>query len=187
MLATTRPYFTSTYVVVMRADAKHQFTSFDDAWLGQAKIGLQLVGAEGASTPPAASLAKRGDTGHISFFPMWAAPGVDSPQGRIVDAVADGTIDAAFVWGPFGGYFAKPHGAALRLVPVTADAKLPEQSFTFAMAMGARKDDMQLRDRLQSAIDRHTAEISAILLAYGVPVVTENTGGERAASPPLTH
>jgi hypothetical protein len=46
---------------------------------------------------------------------------------------------------------------------------------------------MQLRDRLQSAIDRHTTEISAILLAYGVPVVTENTGGKRSASPPLTH
>ncbi|MEJ0046820.1 MAG: hypothetical protein WDN04_12430 [Rhodospirillales bacterium] len=53
ILATTKPFFTSSYVAVTRRADPHHFVSFDDAWLREARIGLQLVGAEGATTPPA--------------------------------------------------------------------------------------------------------------------------------------
>lgn len=192
IVAVTKPYFASSYAAVTRANDSRHFTSFDDPWLRDARIGLQLVGAEGATTPPAVALSRRGINEHITAFTMWSDGSDPNPQGKIIDAVADGSIDVALVWGPFAGYFAKPHGAALRIEPITADPQMPELTFVFPMSMGVRKTDTALRDRLQAAIDRHATEIAAILSDYGVPTVllpappvtaTENAAG----SPPLTH
>jgi quinoprotein dehydrogenase-associated probable ABC transporter substrate-binding protein len=175
-VATTRPYFVSSYVAITRSkDARH-FAGFTDPALKDARIGLQLLGAEGANTPPAMELARSGYTAHITGFPMWADDDVANPQGRIVDAVASNDIDVAYVWGPFGYYFAKPHGAALQVEPIGADPKWPELAFSYPMAAGVRKNDTALRDRLQAALDRHKPEIDAILQQYGMP-----------APAPLTH
>ena len=170
-IAATKPYFASSYVVVTRAGDERRFTSFDDPWLRDARIGLQLVGNEGATTPPAVALSSRGVNQHITAFPMWSEDGDKNPQGRIVDAVADGSIDVAFVWGPFGGYFAKAHDAALRVEPITSDPQRPDLAFVFPMAIGVRKTDTAFRDRLQEALDRHSSEIAAVLRDNGVPTV----------------
>ena len=170
-VAETKPYFTSSYVAVMRdADSRH-FTSFDDAWLTNASIGLQLVGSDDGSTPPVASLAQRGLNQHITAFPMWADAAVQNPQAKIIDAVANGTIDIAFVWGPFAGYFAQGEKIKLRVVPITYDAAAPSNQFVFAMAAATRRNDLALRDALQASLDRHQADIQAILIHYGVPTV----------------
>ncbi len=170
-LITTKPYFASTYVAVTRSADPRQFASFDDDWLRSARIGLQMIGIDGANTPPAAALTRRGLNQHITGFSMWADDGVANPQARIIDAVADGSIDVALVWGPFAGYFARRQAAALRIVPVTMDFKNPSLIFTFPMAMAVRKADVALRDRLQGALDRHATEIAAVLHEYGVPMV----------------
>ena len=169
-LATTKPYFASTYVAVTRANDARRFMSFDDPWLKDALIGLQLVGKEGATTPPVFALSKRGLNQHITPFPMWSDGSDPTPQGKIVDAVAAGTIDVAFVWGPFAGYFAKAHRTELRLDPLS-DSTQPDLSFVFAMAAGVRKTDTALRDRLQGALDRHAAEIADNLKDFAIPTV----------------
>jgi len=181
MVATTEPYFASAYVAVTRAEDSRRFKSFDDPWLKEARIGLQLVGREGMTTPVAMALSRRGVNQHIVPFAMWADAGDPAPQSKIVDAVADGTIDLALVWGPFGGYFAKAHGG-LNVDPITADPQAPDLAFVFPMAVGVRKNDTALRDRLQAALDRHKPEIAAILAEYGIPVVPVPP-----ASPLLTH
>ncbi|MBY6243223.1 quinoprotein dehydrogenase-associated putative ABC transporter substrate-binding protein [Methylosinus sp. Sm6] len=169
---TTRPYFASSFVAVTRTSDARRFSSFDDEWLRDARIGLQLVGNEGATTPPALSLSTRGFTEHITPFPMWAEDGEPQPpQGRIIDAVANGEIDVAFVWGPFAGFFAKKHGEALRITPILRDPGRPEVTFVFPMAVGVRKADVALRDRLQRALDARAAEIAAILEEAGAPLV----------------
>lgn len=170
---TTRPYFTSSYFALTRANDPRRFLSFDDPWLKEAKIGLQLVGNEGATTPPALSLAMRGANEHITGFPMWADESDPSPQGRIVDAVAEGAVDIAFVWGPFAGHFAKKYGVALRLDPIMSDPARPELTFVFPMAVAVRKSETAFRDRIQEALDRHAPEISEILRNAGVPLVPD--------------
>ncbi len=168
---TTKAYFASTYVAVMRADDPRHFVSFDDSWLRDARIGVQLVGNEGATTAPVVALSSRGITQHITAFEMWSGDETANPQGRIVDAVAAGDVDVALVWGPFAGYFAKAHGTALRIEPITGDPRNPDVAFVFPMALGVRKADIALRDTLQAALDRHRADIAAILDDDAIPLV----------------
>jgi mxaJ protein len=184
-VAMTRPYYAASYVAVTRANDPRHFTSFDDPWLKTATIGVLLLGDDEAITPPQVALSNRGITQHITGFPMRTSHAVANPQSRIIDAVADGTIDVAFVWGPLAGYFAKQHGVALRLDNVTADPKNPEYEFVYAMAMGVRKTDTSLRDRLQAAIDRHQTEIAAILSDYGIPTVLPTEAHVQPSATPV--
>ncbi len=171
VVAHTRPYFTSSYVIVQRSDDPHRVIAFEDPYLHDAKIGIQSVGLEGINTPPAMALGHRNLVANMRAYPMWADDSVQNPQGKIIAAVASGEIDVAFVWGPFAGYFAKPYGDKLHVQPLTGDPKMPEIAFAYPMAVGVRKTDVALRDRLQDAMDRHAPEIAAILHDYNVPLV----------------
>jgi mxaJ protein len=186
IVSTTRPYFVSSYVTVTRARDDRRFGSFDDAWLKNARIGVQMVGKEGATTPPATALARRGLEDRLELFTMWSEDEGSNPQGDIVKSVAIGAIDVAFVWGPFGGYFAKSYGQELRVEPVTGDPQSPDQPFTYSMSIGVRKSDANLHDQLEGALTRHEEEIRQILISHGVPIVSEPSSTaaiEQASSP----
>ena len=167
----TRPFYASSYVAVTRSNDKRHFETFDDPWLRDAKIGVQNIGTEKSETPPLLSLAMRNIVSHITGFVVRTTGPELDPQGKIIDAVANGSIDIAFVWGPIAGYFAKTHGAALKLEKITQDLRHPNFTFVYPMSVGVRKDSTALRDRLQDALDRHTPEIAAILASYGIPTV----------------
>lgn len=169
-IATTRPWFTSTYVAVTRAADNRHFAGFDDAWLKSARIGLQLIEGGDVNPPPAMSLSRRGITNNITGFSPWDSA-ADAPQAKIVDAVAHNSIDVALVWGPFGGYFAKAYGNTLKVEAVTEDPAWPGLAFTFAMAAAVRSTDTALKDTLQAALDRNAAKIAAILKDYNIPIV----------------
>src|SRR5688572_20037424 len=51
-VATTRPYYRSSYVFVSRAERELDVASFDDERLGTLRIGVQLIGDDGANAPP---------------------------------------------------------------------------------------------------------------------------------------
>ena len=167
-----RPLWTSSYVFVTRKDAPVHPRDFDDPALRTLRIGLQAVGSEGANTPPAASLALRGLADHVVGYSMWATEDVASPVAALIDAVARREIDTAVVWGPFAGYFARQHGDALEVIPVTSDPRLPAMAYTYAMAPGVRRGDDAWGQRVQAALDRHADEIRALLVQYGVPLVS---------------
>ena len=71
MLATTRPYYRSTYVFVTRADAKLDIGSLDDERLRTLKVGVQLVGDDGSNTPPAHALARRGIVENVRGYTLY--------------------------------------------------------------------------------------------------------------------
>lgn len=157
-----------SYVFVTRRDRHLKLDGMDDPRLAELKIGLQALGAEGSNPPPARSLARRGWVQHITGFPAWGEESDETPQARIVDAVASGEIDVAIVWGPIGRYFARRSAQPLDVTPVGADPLLPDLPFRFDMAAGVRRHDPALRDRIQQALDRHGDEIVAILRDYGL-------------------
>jgi mxaJ protein len=181
-LATSRPYYTSSYVFVsVRSRALH-LHDFDDPSLRRLTIGLQAMGAEGANTPPASALALRGIVGNVVGFPMWDTEDVASPPAAIIDAVATGAVDTAIVWGPFAGYFARRHADRLEITPVAPDPRMPAMAFAFDMSLGVRRGDDAFRDEVQAALDRHRDAVQSILRDYGVPLVQSPPGAAVAAA-----
>ena len=185
-IATTRPWFTSTYVAVTRTEDNRHFAGFDDEWLKSARIGLQLIGGGDVNTPPAMALSRRGIADNITGFSPWDST-EDAPQAKLIDAVAHKSIDVALVWGPFGGYFAKPYGNALKIEAVTHDPASPGLAFTFPMAAAVRSGDTALKDTLQAAFDRNAVKIAAILKDDNIPSVQLPPAAAGAPSPPPTH
>lgn len=169
----TRPYYSSTYVFVYAKSRNLQLRSFDEPLLRQLKIGLHAVTDNGANVPPAHALARRGIVRNIVGFKMWDADSVESPPGKIIDAVAAGEIDVAIVWGPFGGYFARRQSAALEVVPVSPSSDGPSLPFVYAMSLGVRHGENALKEELERILDRRRGDIQKILGEYGIPLVTE--------------
>lgn len=168
----SRPYYTSTYVFVAARDRGLRFTGFDDPALRGWRIGLQALGAEGANTPPAAALARRGLSAQVVGFEPWGSESDETPQSHIVEAVRHGEIDAAIVWGPIAGYYARPWAAQLALTPVAGDALQPGLAFQYPMSVGVRRGDAALLAEVQAVLDRRQPEIQALLQSYGIPLVT---------------
>jgi mxaJ protein len=171
MLATTRPYYKSTYVFVSRRDRHLGIRSFDDSALRHMKIGVQLVGDDFANTPPVHALAERGLRRNLIGYTVYGDYRQPNPPARIVDAVAKGDVDVAVAWGPMAGYFAARSRVPLDVTPVSPRIDLPFLPFVFDIAMGVRRGDSTFRHELDDFIERRRPSIDSLLGAYGVPRV----------------
>jgi mxaJ protein len=165
----TRAYYRSTYVLLAPA-GREAPRDFADARLRQWRLGVQLVGDDLAATPPGHALVQAGAVNNVVGFPI---VGEEPAAARIVQAMVRGDIDAAFVWGPQAGYFARRTSPPLQLHQVPPPATLQEQPFSFAIAMGVQRGNKALRDRLDDWIVRRRADLQRILADYGVPLLPE--------------
>jgi len=163
---TTRPYYRSSYVALAR-DPGLRVADLDDPVLRQVRIGVQIIGDDFANTPPAHGLSRRGMVENVRGYLVYGNYAEASPSAAIVRAVALSEVDVALVWGPLAGYFAAREKPPLALTPLAAGGgDLP---FEFAIAMGVRRQDRALRDRLDEVLERRAAEIDRILAEYHVP------------------
>lgn len=158
----TSAYYRSSYVFVGREGSPPR--SFDDPVLRKLRIGVQIVGDDYANTPPAHELAMRGIVNVRGYRVAGGTP------AKIVEAVANGDIDLAVAWGPMAGYFAERQPVPLFLSSITP-AAMP---LTFDIGIGVRKQDVELRNRLDAVLDGKKAEIATILKAFGVPISPPN-------------
>lgn len=171
MVLATKPYYRSTYVFVSAKSRHLQLRSFDDPVLRGLRIGIHASVEDGSNQPPAHALARRGITGNIVGFKMFDEESVANPQGRIIDAVANGDIDVAIVWGPFGGYFARREKVAMEVTPVSPLVDPPSLPFAYDISMGVRKGEDGFKSELEGILDRRRADIRKILDEFGVPIV----------------
>jgi quinoprotein dehydrogenase-associated probable ABC transporter substrate-binding protein len=175
MVETTQPYYRSSYVFVSRAGRNLDIASIRDPRLRALKIGIQLVGDNGVNTPPAHAIAAQGMTGNVTGYSLYGDYGAATPPARIIDAVANGDIDIAAVWGPLAGWFAGQSPVALTVTAIEDTGEFAPLTFQFDIAMGVRKGDHALRDRLDAVIARNQPLITEILRSYGVPLVNTRT------------
>jgi mxaJ protein len=170
MALTTRPWYRSTYVFVARRDRHLDVRSLDDPRLRRLSVGVQLVGDDGADTPPAHALARRGIVDNVVGFTLYGDYRERDPPARIVDAVARGDVDVAAVWGPLAGWLAHREPVDLDLEPVE-----PQEDgvlhFAFSIAMGVPRDRPELRTEIDEVLVRRQTEIEAVLKEYGVPLL----------------
>jgi mxaJ protein len=165
LLMTTKPYYSSSYVIAYRKNSSYKITSLDAPELKTLKIGAYT------NTSVEESLARRGLLNNVTRYSLFFDPlgDRDRPTKLITDLV-DGTIDVALPWGPIAGYYAKKLNAPIELVPVPAETGVPE---VFAISMGIKRGNKELRARLEAAMDARQADIRGILAEYGVPQVAQ--------------
>jgi mxaJ protein len=171
MVATTRPYYRSSYVFVTRADRKLDIDSFDDPRLRRLTIGVQMVGDDAQNTPPAHALARRGIVKNVRGYMLYGDYARPNPPAAIVEAVDHGDVDVAVVWGPLAGYFAAKAAHPLRLTPVRPWLDGPQWPMAFDISMGVRRDDPELLARLNAVLERRSGEIGRLLASYHTPLV----------------
>jgi quinoprotein dehydrogenase-associated probable ABC transporter substrate-binding protein len=166
---TTKPYYRSTYYFVYRQSRNLGIRSLDDTVLRHLKIGVNLIGYDYTNTPPAHALSARGVVGNLVGFHTFYTQSADRPND-IIDAVANGTVDVAIVWGPLAGYYAKRAPVPLTLVALPDSDAASGMPFAFDIAMAVRRSDKGFGARIDSLLERRHDEILAILLAYNVPM-----------------
>jgi quinoprotein dehydrogenase-associated probable ABC transporter substrate-binding protein len=166
--ATTRAYYRSAYALVLGP----RLLELDDA---QALLALPAdqraklrIGVYDRS-PASEWLARHGLVDQAVPYLMLNADPQFYPGEIIERDLAAGKIDAAIVWGPIAGYFAKRlSGASVKVVPLASEPGLPLE---FDIAMGVRRSDPQWRDTLDRLIGENQPRIDAILAEYGVPLL----------------
>ena len=89
----------------------------------------------------------------------------------MVKDMLDGKIDAAIVWGPMAGYYARKSGADLAMVPLVKEKT--GSRMAYRITMGVRPSDQEWKRTLNRVIKDNQAEINKILLEYNVPLIDE--------------
>ena len=179
MALPTRPYYRSTYVFVSRADRRLDVRSLDDPRLRTWKVGVQMIGDDYANSPPAHALAMRGIVRNVVGYSVLGDYSRPNPPSRILEAVANGDVDVAIVWGPLAGYFATRERVPLFVTPISPESQPRFLPFAFDISLAVRRGDDALRKKLDEILLRRRPEIDRILASYGVPRVD---GMRRAAS-----
>ena len=164
-VGSTKPYYRSTYYIVTRTDRKLDIRSLDDEKLRGLKVGVNVIGEDYTNTPPAHALGMRGITA-VGFDAFYNA---EKRPEDIVNAVADGKIDAAVVWGPLAGFFAKRSKTPLTLVALPDSVDRTGYPFAYDIGVGVRRSDKALKAQLDTILERKRPEIQRILDEYGVP------------------
>ena len=172
VLLTYPPYYRSGYAFVTRSGTA-AISSFDDANLRMLRVGVQLVGDDGANPPPAVALSRRGIIDNVRGYPVVGDYAQANPPARVIDAVANGEVDVAIAWGPTAAYFAAREHASLTVTPVASQFDMPNLPMAFDISMGLRLDEGPLRKDVEGALQRRRREIDAVLRDYDVPRLDE--------------
>ena len=170
LLQPTTSYYRSSYAFVSRRDRHLRIDSFDAPPLKTLTIGIQVTGDDYNNPPAAQELASRHIVQNVRGFTVYGDYSRPDPQRAIVDAVADGRVDIAIVWGPLAGYYARRESTPIDVTTVTGVSNGAASRFTFDIAMGVRRDDTALRAALDTVISHRAGAIRQILRTYGVPL-----------------
>jgi mxaJ protein len=175
-VSTTRPYYRSTYVLVyvkgrgLEVDSGDAFLALDRDKLAKLKIGIF------DRSPATRWLKEHGLLEQAVPYSMMNADPTYYP-GKIVDQeLVQGKIDAAILWGPIGGYFAKrAKDVEIEVLPLKSERGV---RFDYPIAMGVRHGEPGWRATVQAVLDDAQIEIRQILRDYGVPLVKEGGAPE---------
>jgi quinoprotein dehydrogenase-associated probable ABC transporter substrate-binding protein len=170
-VATTKPYFRSTYVLVyakgraIDVGSIEQFLALDKAVLKRLKIGVY-------ERTPAVDWMKRHDLLDQAVHYRLLNADPNHYPGKIVDDdLAKGKLDAVVVWGPIGGYFAgRITSPELVVLPLKSE---PGIRLDFSVSMGMRQGENAWRAMIQQALDDSRDQITKVLKDYNIPVVDD--------------
>src|SRR5712692_5907005 len=168
-VATTRPYYRSTYALVYikgrgldAVDSVADFLSLPKEQLRRLKIGV-------FDRSPASQWLKNHDLvdSGVPYRMMNARP--DYYPGEIVEKdLVQGKVDVAVLWGPIAGFAAtrvKDH--EVMVVPMPSE---PWVKFDYQIAMGVRHGETKWKRRIDGLIESKLPQIREILQSYRIPL-----------------
>lgn len=177
-LATTPAYYRSSYVFLTRQADGIQVADWQDEFLKTARIGVV------PGTPAETMLRQIGR--HSDMFRyMMALGGNKSMRNRfvrydvekLVNDVASGELDIGVVWAPAAARYVKASAVPLKAV-VVPDARRSDGEpvlFSYETAIGVRKGNTALLERIESALPRIEPQIRQVLDAEGIPALVSPT------------
>jgi len=173
-VSVTAPYYRSTYALVFPKGKGLDGIRTSDDLLALPPETLRKLRIGVYDRSPASQWLARHelvDRG-VPYAMLNADP--DQYPGEIIECdLAQGKIDAAIVWGPIAGYFARRvRSPELLMAPMKSEPGLP---FDFAIAMGVRYGEPQWKKQVEGLIAKHRTEILAILRGYGVPLLPDES------------
>lgn len=176
-VSATKPYYRSTYALVFPKNKGLDGvkTSDDLLALPKEKLNTLRIGLYDRS-PASLWLVRHGLVERGVPYRMMS-PDPEQYPGEIIERdLAQGKIDAAIVWGPIAGFFAKRvRSPELQVVAMKSEPGIP---FDYAMAMGVRHGEAAWKQQVEGLLVKHRGAILAILREYGVPLV-----GDESAAP----
>lgn len=180
LVQNTNAYYRTAYALVYPKDGELDgVTRLEDPKLAGKRVGIV------AGTPPGTYMAKAGLMATAKAYPLVIDTRIENSAQSMMADLAKGEIDAAVLWGPMAGYYAKKAGEDLAVVPLVHEEKGP--AMAYRITMGVRPADQEWKRTLNRAIAENQSEINDILLSYGVPLLDEENrpiapSGKAAAS-----
>ncbi len=166
LVQNTNAYYRTAYaLVVPKGGDLAKVQVLEDPALKGKKIGIV------AGTPPATYLARAGLIGRAKPYQLMVDTRVDNSAKAMIDDLGKGVIDAAVLWGPMAGYYAKQSGKDYAVIPLTHEGKGP--AMAFRITMGTRPSDQNWKRLLNKAIAENQTQIDNILLSFGIPLLDE--------------
>lgn len=165
-LKPTKPYWSSIEVMVYRKGEGYDFETIEDiAKVVKGGKDLRIgIFDRGVTTK---KLLDLGLADNIDYYQMMHGD-VRVNGGRIVeDALANGDIDVALLWGPIGSYYAGVSDVPMVVKPLN---ELGE-AFVFSFSMATRYQDKAWNKLLNKFITKRKADIDAIIAEYNFPAL----------------
>lgn len=166
----TRPYYRSTYMLVYPQGGKlegvqnvQDLSSFAQETLRGVRIGVF------DRSPASEWLMQHGLLDQAVPYRMLNADPEYYPGAIIEKDLTEGKIDAAIVWGPIAGFFAKRVSQPrLVLVPLGSE---PPARLDYEIAMGVRFGEPEWKATVERLIAENQKAIEQILRNYSVPLL----------------
>jgi quinoprotein dehydrogenase-associated probable ABC transporter substrate-binding protein len=163
----TNPYYRTAYALVSKPNSGlDDVTTLEDARLKGKHIGIV------AGTPPATNMAVNGLMTSAKPYPLMIDTRVDSSAEAMINDLNKGDIDAAILWGPMAGFYAKKANPPLHVTPLVKEKTGPQ--LVYRIGMGVRRADQNWKRLLNRLIQENQPEINKILFDYGLPLLDEN-------------
>ena len=158
-VATTRPYYRSTYVFVSRRDRRSTCTRSTIRACRRLRIGVQMIGDDFANTPPAHALASRGMTSNVVGYPVYGDYAQPSPLSTIVDGRGSRRRRRRDRVGARRRILrARQPRSRSCSSAVSPQRDSPSLPFVFDISMGVRRGDAALRAELDDFLARRRAD-----------------------------
>jgi quinoprotein dehydrogenase-associated probable ABC transporter substrate-binding protein len=176
----TNPYYRTAYALVAK-----QGGGLDDvATLGDDRLKGKHIGVV-AGTPPATNMTVYGLMANARSYPLMVDTRIDSSAEAMINDLTSGKIDAAILWGPMAGFYARKASPPLHVTPLVKETTGPR--LAYRIGMGVRQADQNWKRLLNRLIQENQTAINKILLDFGVPLLDENDrpiGAETATQSP---